>query len=144
MHCWMFFLTWLIAFNSFAQNEPGNVNDALLDKTFSYYTVHTAPHKKIISFKNKKIITRLNPVNYIAAGLLFFYQGILSEQIQANCMYEISCSNYTKLCINKYGFIIGSLKGIHQLSNCLPSSVDECPPYKISGNLKIKNQVEPD
>jgi putative component of membrane protein insertase Oxa1/YidC/SpoIIIJ protein YidD len=83
-------------------------------------------------------------LNYLAAGLLFFYQSILSEQIQADCTYEISCSNYTKQCINKDGFIIGSLKGLHQLNTCFPANIDDCPNYKVSTNLKIKNQVEPD
>ena len=131
----------LITTCSHGQN---NLNDVLLEKTFSYYKTNDSPRKKIISFKNRKVLTVINPLNYLAAGLLFFYQSILSEQIQADCTYEISCSNYTKLCINKDGFIVGSLKGLHQLTTCFPANIDDCPKYKISTNLKIKNQVEPD
>ena len=133
-----------MSFDSIAQKETTALNEMLLDKTFSYYTVKTIPHRKIISLKNKKLIAKINPINYVGAGLLFFYQGVLSEQIQANCTYEISCSNYTKLCIEKYGFIKGSLQGLHQLSNCSASSLDDYPRFKISGNLKIKNQFETD
>jgi putative component of membrane protein insertase Oxa1/YidC/SpoIIIJ protein YidD len=139
-----FLLIIFISFHLFAQKEQNNLNAPLLEKTFSYYSLDNVPHKKIISFKNKKVITLINPLNYLAAGLLFFYQSILSEQIQADCTYEISCSNYTKLCINEDGFIVGSLKGLHQLSTCFPANIDDCPNYKISSNLKIKNQVEPD
>lgn len=129
---------------SIAQNNTYNINEAVLEKTFSFYSVNNVPHRKVISFKNKKIITAINPLNYLAAGLLFFYQNVLSEQIQAKCTYEISCSNYTKQCINRDGFIIGSLKGLHQLNTCFPSNIDDCCKYKISGNLKINNQVELD
>ena len=144
MNYFMLILIVLISSNSFAQNEQNSLNQSLLEKTFSYYSIDKPSRKEIISFKKKKIITVINPINYLAAGLLFFYQSILSEQIQADCTYEISCSNYTKQCINKNGFIIGSLKGLHQLSTCFPANIDDCPKYKISTNLKINNQVEPD
>lgn len=144
MKYFTFILIVFISFQSFAQNEKNNLNQAILEKTFSYYSLNSTPHKKIISFKNKKVITVINPLNYLAAGLLFFYQSVLSEQIQADCTYEVSCSNYTKQCINKDGFIVGSLEGLHQLNTCFPANIDDCPKYKISTNLKIKNQIEPD
>lgn len=144
MNYFVFVLLLLFSFSLFSQSEQSGLNGVILDKTFSYYELNNTQHKKIISFKDKKTVAKINPINYLAAGLLFFYQIILSEQIQADCTYEISCSNYTKWCINKDGFIVGSLKGLHQLSTCFPANVDDCPNYKISTNLKIKNQIDSD
>jgi putative component of membrane protein insertase Oxa1/YidC/SpoIIIJ protein YidD len=144
MKCFIFLLALFMTLGLAAQEKPGDLNSLLVDKTFSYYNIPQKNHRKFVSLKNKKTIAKINPITYVGAGLLFFYQNILSEQIQANCNYEISCSNYTKLCIEHYGFIKGSLQGLHQLSNCFPSSLDECARYKITGNLKIDNQIEPD
>ncbi len=140
------FCYFFIAFTlcNMARSQTIGLTQAVLDRNFLEYQPHPNPSRKIISFKNKSLLAKINPLNYVAAGLLYFYQAILSEQIQANCVYEISCSGYTKLCINKYGFIIGSAKGIHQLTNCFPSAVDECPEYKVTNNLKIKNQIDLD
>jgi putative component of membrane protein insertase Oxa1/YidC/SpoIIIJ protein YidD len=137
-----FFIAFVLA--GTLRSQTNDLGTAVLSKNFSNYQVNQNPSRKIISFKGKSLLAKVNPLNYVAAGLLYFYQGILSEQIQANCVYEISCSNYTKLCINKYGFILGSAKGIHQLTNCSESAVDECPRYKVSNTLKIKNQFDLD
>ena len=92
-----------------------NLRHSLLQ---NFYADYKAPEKrKILSLKNKHLITKLNPLTYISAGLLFFYQRIVSEQIQANCMYQTSCSNFTKFEIEKNGFR-GFLLGINQLDNC--------------------------
>jgi len=73
--------------------------------------------------------------------LLFFYQRVVSEQIQSDCMYEISCSNYTKLSIEKFGFA-GFLLGINQWNNCFPNVIYDEPNYKRSDNLKVINEIE--
>ena len=142
-----YYLVVLLLFISFifvGQNTTSAVSEKILEKTFSDYEIKQMTPRKMLSIKNGKGIAKFNPINYIAGGLLFFYQNILSEQIQADCSYEISCSSYTKLCISRYGFIIGTLKGIHQLNNCFPSAIDDYPVFKMSNNLKIRNQIEPD
>jgi putative component of membrane protein insertase Oxa1/YidC/SpoIIIJ protein YidD len=50
-------------------------------------------------------------MNIIVGGMIYFYQNVISEQIQAGCSYEISCSQYLKLRIEKYGFVIGTFAG---------------------------------
>jgi putative component of membrane protein insertase Oxa1/YidC/SpoIIIJ protein YidD len=87
-------------------------------------------------------LARYNPVHYLAAGLLFFYQRILSEQIQANCNYVVSCSEYTKQAIYHRGFLIGILIGANQLNNCVPGITMDYPAFRLNAESKIINNAE--
>lgn len=92
--------------------------------------------------KNKRFVAKLNPLNYMAAGMLFFYQRVVSEQIMATCTYEKSCSNFTREAMTKKGFLAGFLLGFSQLNCCFKGNVYDYPKYKISGNFKVANNVE--
>ncbi|MEN9998390.1 MAG: hypothetical protein RI922_1380 [Bacteroidota bacterium] len=91
--------------------------------------------------KLSKSTSKYNPFTYLAGGLLFVYQNVLSEQISANCNFEISCSEYTKRCINEYGLFKGTLVGLHQLSCCSPTIYKDYCEFQISENGKVKNEV---
>ena len=107
----------------------------------NFYTEYkVAPKRKVLSLKNKGFISKINPVTYVSAGLLFIYQSILSEQIQAECIYQISCSGYTKFQIEQNGFR-GFLLGFHQLNNCVASAPDDYPACMITSENKIINPV---
>ncbi|PCH66266.1 MAG: hypothetical protein COC01_08545 [Bacteroidetes bacterium] len=127
---------------AFAPND--SLKQAIVDITMRDYYVREPVKRSFFSFRNKSIFFRLNPINYLGAGLLFIYQRIFSEQIQANCMYEISCSEYTKCSIDKNGIIKGSLLGIDQLSNCFPNVIYDYPRHLINENYKIINAIELD
>jgi putative component of membrane protein insertase Oxa1/YidC/SpoIIIJ protein YidD len=99
--------------------------------------------KRRLMFKKPDVNERVGPVKSTFAGLMFLYQNVFSEQISASCIYEISCSEYTKREIEKYGLFIGSIKGFHQLMHCTHGAIEEVPPYmKSSYSEKIKNSVE--
>jgi putative component of membrane protein insertase Oxa1/YidC/SpoIIIJ protein YidD len=70
---------------------------------------------------------------------MYLYQNVISEQIQADCLYEISCSQFTKKMIEKRGLILGTFIGFHQLNNCQGNALLDYPNYKISENDKILN-----
>lgn len=124
---------------SFAQ-DPAKSNLNLL-LTSNFYSEYELPVKrKVLSLKNKGIISKINPVTYISAGLLFVYQRLISEQIQAECMYVTSCSSYTKFQIEKNGFR-GFLLGINQLNNCGPFALYDYPSCKISPENRIINTI---
>jgi putative component of membrane protein insertase Oxa1/YidC/SpoIIIJ protein YidD len=80
-------------------------------------------------------------INTIAGGMIYFYQNVISEQIQASCSYEISCSQYLKLCIEKYGFIIGTFAGINQFGKCAGSNYKNYSSYKLNENNIIINKI---
>ncbi|OGF64829.1 hypothetical protein A2Z53_01730 [Candidatus Giovannonibacteria bacterium RIFCSPHIGHO2_02_42_15] len=61
----------------------------------------------------------------IIIGLLRFYQKIISpdqgifSQGRKYCVFEPSCSEYTILAIEKYGFL-GFFKGVRRVLSCNP------------------------
>ncbi|MFH1401673.1 MAG: membrane protein insertion efficiency factor YidD [Parcubacteria group bacterium] len=48
------------------------------------------------------------------------YQDIVSPNLQKNCRFWPSCSQYFYLAIEKYGTAKGLLKGIKRLARCYP------------------------
>ena len=68
--------------------------------------------------ENKNPVVKYNPVSLVLGSLMFFYQKVLSPQISANCPYEISCSNFSKLSIKKFGFIKGVALSADRLMRC--------------------------
>jgi putative component of membrane protein insertase Oxa1/YidC/SpoIIIJ protein YidD len=80
-----------------------------------------------------------NPFYFLSSRLMYLYQNLISEQIQADCLYEISCSQFTKKMIEKRGLILGTFIGFHQLNNCQGNALLDYPNYKISENDKILN-----
>lgn len=52
--------------------------------------------------------------------LVLLYQRFAPERIRASCLFEPTCSNYMLMAIDKYGFWVGSFKGIKRLFRCHP------------------------
>jgi putative component of membrane protein insertase Oxa1/YidC/SpoIIIJ protein YidD len=88
------------------------------------------------------LAVKLNPLTYVSGGLLYVYQNIISEHIQADCQYHISCSENMKQSIKKRGFFVGILNGLNQLSNCGGNITQDYPTYKITSLGKINNAIE--
>jgi putative component of membrane protein insertase Oxa1/YidC/SpoIIIJ protein YidD len=131
----IFFL--VISLNSLFGQSSTIVNDKIEAKINSYYKVEEPIKRKTLNVDNK-----FNPFIYVASGLLFVYQNILSEQISADCTYETSCSEYTKKCVAKHGFIKGSILGVHQLSCCSETVKQDLPEHRINKKGKIINEVD--
>jgi uncharacterized protein len=124
----------------FCQQSEATLNEKIVNISFENHSKQKVEKRKLLSFKKKAAY--LNPLNYLSTGFLFVYQNIFSEQIQANCTYETSCSEYAKLSIQKYGFFIGALKGFNQLSECAPNAIYEHSPVYINTDGKIINHFE--
>jgi uncharacterized protein len=135
-----FFIFLLFSVSVYSQNAEAD-KSMIVANLFENFEYKKAEPRKLMALNQKSFISKINPVVYISAGLLFFYQRIISEQIQADCTYEISCSSYTKHAIERYGFK-GFLIGIHQLNNCAPTVIDDYPKFKISEKNKINNSFE--
>jgi uncharacterized protein len=87
------------------------------------------------------VTQKYNPIQYVSSSLIYFYQNFLSEQIQADCTYDISCSQYLKLCIAKYGFLKGTAAGLNQYTKCNTNNSLNHLPYKLNDKNKIINDV---
>lgn len=138
----VFFLFIMLCRNCSAQNADSLLNENILHNAFSSAQPEHSSHRKMLSLKNRSIIAKLNPVLYIGGGLMYFYQNVISEQLQADCTYKISCSEFTKKEIEKKGFLKGTLEGINQFYNCFPGTVYERSEYLITNEGKINNQLD--
>ena len=98
---------------------------------FSKNNVSTeVPYKPSFMFVSKNKILRYNPVSLTFGGLLFFYQRIVSPQISAECPYQISCSNFSKASIQRFGLIKGiALTASRLMRCCKVAAVDIHPLY---------------
>lgn len=117
-----------------------SINEKLVNVSFKGSIEKQPAKKQLLIFKKRA--SYFNPLNYLGAGLLYTYQNLVSEQIQASCTYEISCSEFTKFSIQRHGFFIGTLKGFNQLSECINAAKYEHPRVFLNNNHKIINSVE--
>ena len=131
-------LIFILIYSSKSFSQDTLIQHTLLEQTFTKYH-YSPPVKRALLESPKTKWGKLNPIYYISAGLLYTYQNLISEQIQADCMYEVSCSQSAKLNIQKYGLIRGTLLGFHQLNNCIPTAIYDYPDFKISSDEKIIN-----
>mgnify|MGYP001044601599 CR=1 FL=1 len=122
-------------------NVSGQSTADMLSNTLFESYEHHHKEKRSVMKTPKKGIKKLNPLPYLATGAMYAYQRMISHQLQANCAYATTCSEYTKLSIEEFGILKGSLLGMYQLQSCFPHTHLNYPDYKISKNGEILNQV---
>lgn len=81
--------------------------------------------------KKKSIIVRYNPVTLTMSCLMYSYQKWLSPQISSNCYYKPSCSRYSKLLFQEYGFVKGLICSADRLMRCDRISATTFHPISI-------------
>jgi putative component of membrane protein insertase Oxa1/YidC/SpoIIIJ protein YidD len=69
-------------------------------------------------FEGRSAFVKYNPLSLALGGLLYLYQKTISLQIGAACPYEVSCSNFSRQCIRKYGLIKGIPLTTDRLTRC--------------------------
>lgn len=76
-------------------------------------------YKRPYIYKNDSVLRRkLNPVNVLVGGSLYLYQNVFSRQISATCLYNPSCSDFSKNAILQYGLFKGSLLSADRVWRC--------------------------
>lgn len=134
----LIFFTLLTSYFSI-KAQVTNVSEKVSEVSFDKKAEIKKPTKRYFSFKNRT--SYFNPLAYVGSTLLFIYQKVISQQIQANCAYQTSCSEYTRLSIQQHGFILGTLNGLNQISECFEGAIYEHPPVFIN-QTKIINSLD--
>jgi putative component of membrane protein insertase Oxa1/YidC/SpoIIIJ protein YidD len=133
------FYTFLILLPALAEAQP----DQKFSSSFTgdlFGPEITKP--KLRKFMNpQKLSQKLNPLFYIGGGLMFVYQNVFSEQLQSDCTYRISCSEYTRRCIQRFGILKGTLVGLHQLQTCVPGAYLDYDKFFLTDEFKVDNSV---
>lgn len=78
-----------------------------------------------IIFKHKNIFARYNPLSLTAKGAMLFYQYVVSPQFFRFCLYERSCSNFSKKAIEEFGLIKGVFLSADRLLRCNVIAIEE-------------------
>jgi uncharacterized protein len=124
-------------FNKFIAQQDV-INKLIITATFEESS-HNNSKRKFAKIQPKNYF---NPFFYISTAGLFVYQNIFSEQIQAECQFEISCSEFTKTSIEKKGLLLGILLGFNQLSECSPLTVYEHEPIFVNEKQQVINSAK--
>jgi len=91
---------------------------------------------------SKNYIIKYNPISLAFGGLLFLYQKAISPQISVNCPYELSCSNFSKQCIQHYGLIKGVALTADRLTRCTQFTLIDLKPIQFNKKNKIIDPIE--
>ena len=114
---------------------------AIAEKDFSseeitYYKKPKKNNTHTFHYPNKQLLIANNPVNLFFKGLMFLYQNALSPQISANCIYETTCSNFSKQSLHEFGLIKGVFLSADRLMRCNKSSEADASPYNYDLNSR--------
>lgn len=89
----------------------------LIDSLAKQQAPHS--HKRPYIFANQpKTIKNSNPISLLYGGSLFVYQNYVSQHLSANCLYDPSCSDFSKQVVKEYGLIKGGLLTFDRLNRC--------------------------
>lgn len=137
----LIFLSFLIKYN-FSQkiNDLNYISIKLTKDSVQYFSIRNV---KLIENKNKSYIAKYNPVSLCLKGMMYVYQKIISPQLSTDCIYEISCSNYSKELIKNYGFIKGTFCTADRLLRCNRISMKDIHPLSINDKThKVIEKVD--
>ncbi len=123
-----------------AQAYDDPLTPKLIRASFDAVPSSQSPYGRFPKFKKRA--SYFNPLAYLGAGALFVYQNVVSQQIQAACVYQVSCSEQARQAIARYGIVRGLLEGLSQLQDCSPGALHEHPPLFIAVDGKVINTFD--
>ena len=92
--------------------------DLLLADSVSKQQVHQSEKRNYIFKDQPKNFWNSNPVSLIYGGTLYIYQNIISQHFSADCLYDPSCSEFSKRAVKEFGLIKGGMLTIDRLDRC--------------------------
>lgn len=92
--------------------------------------------------KKLKVLNAINPVYWVYKGGLAFYQSHISEQISSSCIYETSCSRFSKKLFDRYGPFKGLFLSSDRVSRCNRLTYSQVNPLMLNKEGKIIEHVE--
>lgn len=75
-------------------------------------------------------------------GLYGFYKRNISDQIINDCIYEHSCSTFSKGVYASFGLLKGTFLTIDRLTRCNRASASQILPARITKEGRIKDHWE--
>lgn len=91
--------------------------------------------------KKIKFIQAINPIYWALRGGLSFYQNHISSQLSASCIYETSCSRFSKKLFSEYGLVKGIFLTSDRMSKCNRISYSQASRFSLNDQGKIVEHV---
>lgn len=123
-------MVFLIEFSSNASAQNEEIDQEMLAKHFDD-----------LAEKKHKHTRKANVLTLPLHLLLDFYQKVVSPQISAQCLYEVSCSRHSRLLIQRFGPLKGVFLSADRLSRCNMQVAEQVSPARISQKGKIKDEI---
>jgi|GEM_PF-804449 putative component of membrane protein insertase Oxa1/YidC/SpoIIIJ protein YidD len=95
-----------------------------------------------IEKKERKFIQKINPFYWGYTGLVNFYQKNISVQIAANCIFEETCSHYSRKLVNEKGIFAGIVLSLDRLSRCNKVTLAETSPLRFTKDGKVMERID--
>ena len=57
---------------------------------------------------------------YLLIGMILLYKAYAPMSVRSACRFEPTCSTYMIMALNKYGLLVGFIKGIKRIIRCKP------------------------
>ena len=107
-------------------------NDLMLVDSVNKAKVHPS-EKRTYIFKNQpKTFKNSNPVSLLYGGSLYVYQNFVSQHLSASCLYDPSCSDFSKQAVKEYGIFKGTLLSLDRLNRCNRIAATSLNPLQIN------------
>ncbi len=105
------------AFSGFAQSID-LISDLKLVDTVSKQQVHHHQKRDFIFKDQPKTIFNSNPLSLLYGSSLYLYQNFITQHFSASCLYNPTCSEFSKLAVQEYGIFKGGLLTFDRLNRC--------------------------
>lgn len=115
------------------------LSEQCLQRSFSAYSYALPQPRKMMQLKQLKRWQKWNPLVYISAGAMFFYQRAISPQMSTSCRFQESCSAYAKRMVEEQGLGRGVLLGAWRWQSCNGEVNDDYSRFLVeSSNGRIQ------
>ncbi|HRY33120.1 MAG TPA: membrane protein insertion efficiency factor YidD [Bacteroidales bacterium] len=89
-------------------------------------------------------VLRYNPLSLGFGSLMFVYQRFISRHFSANCLYQPSCSNFSRRLIDDLGLVKGVFLSADRVMRCnrvaavdIPASIFDRHDHKVHESTGI-------
>jgi len=127
--------------NSFSQINLKSDIITIISKNHKI-SIDSLNSKKVMVIEKNRKLNRFNPVYAFLKGSMFVYQRVLSPQLNASCVFEQSCSNFSKSAIKKFGIIKGVLLSADRITRCLPSTPFDSELHLVNESGKVIDPID--
>lgn len=121
----------LISSTSFSQTV-NLANDLMLVDSISKQSVHHSEKRPYIYKNQPKTFKNSNPVSLLYGGSLYVYQNVVSQHLSASCLYDPSCSDFSKQAVKEYGIFKGTLLSLDRLNRCNRIAATDLNPGQLN------------